>query len=319
MEKDLIVGADAGGTSVKYVVTGRGGILVQEGAVTSDPADAVATMERLGLALRDSLGPLPGRVAAVGLACAGIVDTVAGTLGRSPNLPGWEGLPLARTVSEALGGLPVVVANDVNAALVGEWRFGAGHGCRDLVMIALGTGVGGGVLVRGELVTGARHGAGEIGHMVLDLEGPPCPCGNRGCLEAYAGQVGFVRRARELAAAAGDHPALAALVARRGEALEALDLFELARAGDAPAQAIFAEAGTRLGQAVANLVNLLDPDRVIVGGGLAQAGDLIFAPARRTARRLILAEASREVPIVPAALGTHAAALGAAALAGGEG
>ena len=184
-------------------------------------------------------------------------------------------------------------------------------------MIALGTGVGGGVIVGGRLLTGHGHGAGEIGHMTLDLDGPLCPCGNRGCLEAYCGSHGLLRRARELATAAA--PAYARRIEARGDALTTRDLFEMAISGDETARQVFAEAGRRLGQAAANLVNVLAPDRVIIGGGVAQAGDLLLDPCRAAVHEHVLSDACRQTPVVLADLGPHAAAIGVAELAARQG
>ncbi len=315
MAAELVLGADIGGTAVKWVVRRPAGEAERRGEVPTDPADPRGTLARLAAAADWGAGPAP--LGAVGLACAGIVDDATGRLGRSPNLVGWQHQDLGAHVRAVFGDLPRVLANDVNAALYGEWRLGAGRGARGAVMIALGTGVGGGVVCDGRLLTGARNAAGEIGHMILDLEGPLCACGNHGCLEAYAGTVGLRRRARELAA--GDpraSEALRALVREKGDHLDAEALQRLAGAGDPTAIAIFAEAGRRLGQAVANCVNVLDPDVVIIGGGVAQAGELILGPCRAAARALIMAEESRGVPVVPAELGPYAAALGAAELAG---
>jgi glucokinase len=258
---------------------------------------------------------LEGSLLGVGLACAGIVSTRTGLLGRSPNLPGWENTDLGAALRAAFGGVPVIVANDVNAALYAEFRQGAGRGCDHLVMLALGTGVGGGIIAGGQLVTGYEDGAGEIGHMTLDLEGPPCTCGSPGCLEAYCGSVGLVRRARQLAGESAASEAWRTLVADRGDALTTRDCHALAVAGDPTAAAFFAAAGRRLGQAVASLVNILAPDRVIIGGGVAQAGDLLLAPCRDMIARHVMSAAGRSTPVVTAELGPHAAAVGAAALA----
>jgi glucokinase len=197
-------------------------------------------------------------------------------------------------------------------------------------MMALGTGVGGGVILHGRLITGVHQAAGEIGHTVLDPLGPLCACGNRGCLEAWAGSSGLLRRARALAdgrevlAPDGlgpdpdpdlDRKPLADLLAARGARTTTSDLAALAETGDPLCRALFAEAGRRLGQATANLVNVLDPDRVIIGGGVAAAGDLILAPCRAVVPGLVLGEEAAKVPIVTAELGSQAAAVGAAWLA----
>ena len=311
MSRNLTLGIDVGGTAMKLVLADADGAVVHRDEVPTRPHDLVGSLADVAAAMA---GPLGGaghpRLLAVGLACAGIVDPVAGTLGRSPNLPGWEDSSLADALRAAFGEVPGACANDVNAALWGEARHGAGRDCAGLVMIALGTGVGGGVMVGGELVIGAHCGAGEIGHTVLDPDGDPCTCGGRGCLEAYAGSVGLLRHVRETATGT-----LAELVARRGDDLTTADVASLAEAGDADARAVFTRAGRRLGQAVGNLVNILDPDRVIIGGGVARAGDLILAPCREIAPRLVLAAEAKNLPIVAAELGHLAAARGAAALA----
>jgi glucokinase len=311
---DLYLGADAGGTGLKFVVTDSGGQVRLQSEVPTDPASPSRTLQRLADAVRAEIGSSNG-LSAVGLACAGIVDLQTGFLGRSPNLPGWEGADLHGEVRKIFGTRPVALANDVNGALFGEFKAGAGRGDRHLIMIALGTGVGGGVVIDGKLVTGAHCGAGEIGHMVLDPEGPACTCGGRGCLEAWAGSVGLLRSARTAANQPSATEAFRDLVNEQGEVLTTRKLSSLAEEGDKTALSLFAEVGDRLGQAVGNLVNVLDPDRVIIGGGVALAGDLILEPCRRRVARQVLAEDAARVPIVPAALGPHAAAVGAAWLA----
>jgi glucokinase len=317
LARELVVGADVGGTNVKATVVAADGHPLWQDDIRTDPADPVDTIDRLAAAVAAwrERAAIDAEVGAVGLACAGIVDRDSGRLGRSPNLPGWEGVNLLATLRAGFGDLALTVANDVNAAVYGEYLYGAGQGCQDLVMIAMGTGVGGGVLVRGELVTGFGHGAGEIGHMTLDLDGPDCTCGNRGCLEAYCGSVGLLQEARRLAAAGLTTAAWRDLVAGRGEALTTRDCHALAEAGDKTALAFFGAAGRRLGQAVASLVNVLAPERVIIGGGVALAGDLILDPCRAMVARHVIGTAGRATPVTLAALGPHAAARGAAALA----
>jgi len=216
-KKDLFLGIDSGGTQVKYVVTDRGGVVMTTGEIPTDPTSITVSMKRLATVVASTLGGEPDfpRLAGLGMACAGIVNSSTGWLGRSPNLPGWQDRSLAEGITSVFPGIPLALVNDVNGALYGEFRQGAGRHCRNLVMIALGTGVGGGVIIDGELLIGAHFGAGEIGHMVLDPGGPPCTCGGRGCLEAWAGSTGLLRLAREAAGkgAAGD--ALNQLVTRR--------------------------------------------------------------------------------------------------------
>ena len=322
MVADLYLGADIGGTGVKYVITDSNGNVIYQGEVTTDPGSGKRTMARLAIEVARKIAPAAdsseatfSRLAAVGMACAGIVDPDSGELGRSPNLSGWEGTNLKRILANEFQDKPLVVANDVNAALYGEFKSGAGRGYKNLVMIALGTGVGGGILLNGQLVEGSHNGAGEIGHMVLDPSGPTCTCGGVGCLEAWAGSVAIVKQARLLARVELKDTALSILVAEKGDNLTTLDLSLLAEKGDAASLALFAEVGHRLGCAVGNLVNIIDPDKVIIGGGVAQAGELILGPCRAMVPQLVLAEEAKSVPVVPAELGTMAAAMGAASLA----
>lgn len=353
MTAEFFLGADVGGTGVKYAITDLTERVIHRGEIGTDPNSGKRTLGRLAIEVAEKIGltgPADGRsplkrLAAVGLACAGIVDVRSGELSRSPNLPGWEGTNLRRIMGNEFGDCPVAVANDVNSALYGEFKAGAGRGCDDLVMIALGTGVGGGVLLNGNLVVGKRGGGGEIGHMVLDPAGPVCSCGNVGCLEAWAGSVAIRKRARELADVEHGGTALSRLMAAKredangdgvngddansddangadadsdglmGDDLTVRDLAQLAEQGDEACLALFTEVGHRLGQAVGNLLNVLDPDKVIIGGGVAQAGELIFGPCRLQALSLVLSPAVKETPIVPAELGPLAAAVGAAALA----
>ncbi len=322
MAAEFYLGADIGGTGVKYIISDGQGNIVHQGEVPTDPNSGKRTLGRLAMEVAEKISPPEGsgeamfsRLAAVGLACAGIVNTESGHLGRSPNLPGWEESNLKRIIANEFQDIPSVVANDVNAALYGEYSFGAGRGCRNLVMIALGTGVGGGIMLDGQLVVGSHNGAAEIGHMVLDPSGPTCTCGGVGCLESWAGSVAILKQARLMAKVELQDTALAHMVAEKGDDLSTRDLSLLAEQGDAASVALFAEVGYRLGHAVGNLVNLLDPDRVIIGGGVAQAGELIMGPCRALVPQMVLAEEAKNIPVVPAELGTMAAAVGAASLA----
>jgi glucokinase len=313
MTERLVMGMDIGGTAVKYVVGGVDDPDRHAGEIPTDPNDIDATFARLAARITSDLaGAVP---AAAGVACAGIVDPVDGRLGRAPNLLGWEGADLAAALRRGFGESPCAFANDVNAALAGEARFGAGQGCRNLVMLALGTGVGGAVMIDGRLLIGAHNGAGEIGHMVLDPGGPPCSCGGHGCLEAFAGSRGVLAEARRRADAPGASQDLRDMIRIRGDVFTARDLSDLAAAGDECVERLFLDTGMILGVAVGNLINILDPDKVIIGGGVARAGDILLDPCRETAASLVLCEASRTTPVEPAKLGHRAAALGAADLA----
>ena len=311
MTRNLYLGADVGGTNVKFAVVSASGEVILTGDIATELSDPRLSLDRMAAAAREGLSADAGEIKAAGLACAGIVSPATGILGRAPNLTRWEGADLVAAMAESVG-LPAVVANDVNAALYGEWCLGAGRGFRDLVMIALGTGVGGAVMIDGRLVTGSRDGAGEIGHMILDPAGPLCSCGNRGCLESYAGARGLVQAAREQALCVNASEKLARRIEERGDLFSPSDLHDLALGGDPDSREVLDRAGRMLGIAVGNLVNVLDPQRVIIGGGVARAGDYLLEPCLGEAHRIVMSRRSREVDLKPAELGTHAASLGAA-------
>jgi glucokinase len=254
-----------------------------------------------------------GELEAVGVGMAGLVDR-AGVLHLAPNLPGVVRFDLAGAVEPSIG-LPVVVGNDANCATVGEHRVGAGIGAGDLVLVTLGTGIGGGLIVGGELQRGAAGFAGEPGHMVVDPNGPRCPCGRRGCWERYASGSGLVRLARE-AAAAGRADGIVALAGGDPEDVRGEHVTRAASDGDPGALEVLRELAWWIALGVSNLVNLLDPEVVVVGGGLAEAGELLLAPTRAAYATLVLGYDHRPpVRIVAAELGADAGAIGAGLLA----
>ncbi|MDA8283686.1 MAG: ROK family protein [Actinomycetota bacterium] len=247
---------------------------------------------------------------AIGVGVPGLVDT-GGVLVSSPHLPGLAGTPLAALVREAWPDAAVWVGNDATAAAWAEAAAGAGRGASDVLTVTLGTGIGGGIVSGGRLQEGARRFAGEWGHMVVDPHGPPCPCGQRGCWERFASGDGLGRLAREAAYAgrldlAGGDPE-----AVRGEHVTAA-----AAAGDAGALAVMQELAWWLALGLANLANIFDPEVIVLGGGLVDAGEVLVAPTREVFPRLVHAGDQRDrIRIVPAELGSGAGAVGAALLA----
>ncbi|QYG92764.1 ROK family protein [Iamia sp. SCSIO 61187] len=267
--------------------------------------------------LRQRAHEATGRdVRAVGLGAPGLVDR-AGTFRYGPNLPGVVGVPLAAELGER-SGLPVVVDNDATCAAWGEHERGAARGRNHSLVITLGTGIGGGMTVKGEPLRGAYGFAGEPGHMVVDPTGPECPCGRRGCWERYASGTGLGWLARE-AVRTGQAPSDTDFVARAGGDLAAVrgeHVVAAARAGDGDAGAVLDTFGDWLGLGVANLVNVLDSEIVVVGGGVSEAADLFLDRARQRVREMALGGERRpRVPLVAAKLGEQAGAVGAALLA----
>jgi glucokinase len=246
----------------------------------------------------------------VGVAAPGPLDPRRGVMLRPPNFPRWPAeTPLADALAGRLG-VPVVVDNDANVAALGEWQAGAGRGVDNLVYFTVSTGVGGGVIVGGAILHGAHGYAGELGHLVVQADGPACGCGGRGCLEALASGTAIARQADERLRA-GEPSVL-----RPGAT--AVDVFAAARAGDRLAAAVVARAMDWLGVGVVNALHLFDPAMVILGGGVTNAGRLVLDPVTR-----VVAERAmppfRQTPIVEAGLGDDAGIYGAAALAFGEG
>jgi N-acetylglucosamine repressor len=272
----------------------------------------VADLKRLLTMILQASGVPADLLLGVGLVMPGVVDPNTGTAIASYFL-GWENLPVRDILEEELD-LPVYVDNDANAMALAEALYGAGRGIQDMLGLTVGVGIGSGVIIDGQIHRGARFSAGELGHVCVDPNGPPCVCGRRGCLEAVAGDAAIVRRARQ-ALEAGQAPLLAVLARGHGELVTREMVVEAAQAGDAGAQAALAESGRWLGLAVGNAVNLLSPARVVVGGeAVDQAGELILAPMRAQMAAIVFPSFPDPSMIVPASLGRDAWLRGAAAL-----
>jgi predicted NBD/HSP70 family sugar kinase len=252
--------------------------------------------ELVGEALERS-GADGDRVLGVGLGMPGPIHRSTGTVGSSAILPGWTDVRIAQVMSERLD-LPVHVDNDANLGALAEFHWGAGRGASTLVYLKMATGIGAGLVIGGRLYHGAGGTAGEIGHTTVDETGPICRCGNRGCLEMFAAA-----------------PALAELLrATRGEEMTGERVVELAIEGDPGCRRAIADAGSYTGHAVANLCNLFNPERIVVGGSLGAAGDVLLGPLREAVRRRVIPSAVEDVEIVPGVLGDRAELLGAVAL-----
>ncbi|MDR7537326.1 MAG: ROK family protein [Armatimonadota bacterium] len=305
------LGVDLGGTKILAAVvdeTGRVGATARAATPQAGPPAVVEAIAATADRALAAAGVSRAAVRAAGVGAPGPADPATGVVFAPPNLQGWRDVPLAALVRERLG-MPVAVENDANAAALGEHWVGAGRGVDDLLYITVGTGVGGGLILRGQLYTGVSGTAGEIGHMVLVPGGPRCACGRLGCLEAVASGSAIVREAR--AALAAGRPSMLA----GASALDAREVARAAAEGDPLAREVFARAAGYLGLAAANLVNLLNPAMLIIGGGVARAGELLLGPVRRIVQAEAFERPAAAVQIVPAALGLHAGAVGAAAAA----
>lgn len=244
---------------------------------------------------------------AIGLGVPGPIASEAGMVYAPPIMPGWDGYPIQATLEEKWN-LPVSLNNDAELGAIGEWAYGAGRGENYLAYIKVGTGIGSGLLLNGQIYRGATGSAGEIGHLTIEENGPLCECGNAGCLEALAGGRAIARQARE-AIRQGKRTLLASL--GPVEEITARDVASAARRGDLVAQQIISRAGSYLGIAIAGLVNLFNPRMIVVGGGVAQVGDLLLQPIRDTVARRSLQASARTVKINTAVLRRHSSAMGA--------
>ncbi|MHB8669327.1 MAG: ROK family protein [Acidimicrobiales bacterium] len=309
----LTIGVDLGGTKCLGVASTSDGTVVAEHRVgTPDRPDGILDVVA-GVAgqLRSNVGA--DRVRAVGVGAPGLVDR-QGLLRFAPNLALGEPLAIGPEIASRLG-VPVRADNDATCATWGERVFGAASGAYDMVLVTLGTGIGGGIVSGGELHRGANGFAGEIGHMVVDPNGPPCPCGQRGCWERYASGSGLARLSRE-AALAGRAARVLELAGGDVEAVRGEHLTAAVAEGDEEARAVLDHFAWWLALGLANLANVFDPECFVIGGGLAEIGDDLLVPARSAFEGLVEGASRRPaIPILAATLGERAGAVGAAALA----
>jgi glucokinase len=310
---DGFVGAiDLGGTKIFSICADSELNVVGEDFRQTDAERGQdAVIETMVASLRAACG---GReLRAIGISTPGPCDPKRGVVTTAPNLPGWRDVPLARLIGERFG-LPAWIENDANAAALAEHRLGAGKEASHVIFVAIGTGLGGGLILNDALYYGASGGAGEIGHMQLVPDGPLCGCGRRGCLEALASGTALAARAREIIER---EPAgkLAMLVKERGDEPDARLLDEAADAGDESAAAAIREAGRYLGAGLTNLVDIFNPEVIVIGGSIRKLGAPYLGTALEVVQREAYPQAFADVRIVEAQLGDEAAAIGAAIIA----
>jgi glucokinase len=313
MATDTTIGIDIGGTNTVFGIVDRQGECLAESCVPTlahQPAESLVA--RVAARLREMHAPLADRyvLAAIGIGAPN-ANYYRGTIENPPNL-GWKGVtPLAALFRQAFD-VPVVITNDANAAALGEVQFGAARGMRDVIVITLGTGLGSGIIANGELVYGADGFAGELGHTIVDPGGRWCGCGKRGCLETYASATGICRTVFELLCEMREESALRDVSFHQ---LTAKQIADAAREGDAIARAAFEFTGRILGMKLADAVGHTSPEAIILFGGLAHAGDLVFEPTRRSMEEHLMGLFKGKVKLLPSSLQGNTAVLGAAALA----
>lgn len=314
-----IIGVDLGGTSINVgAVPFDGGTVLGMRSLPTEPHHgAKFVVDRMVGMIREVMrdakregGLSDDDFLGIGLGSPGPLDRKSGTVLETPNL-GWRNFPLRDLISNAVG-LDAELDNDANAATLGEWWQGAGRGVSSLVGLTLGTGIGGGLILAGELYHGASDAAAEIGHMTIDSTGRKCNCGNYGCLEAYASGPAIARAAVE-GLEAGASSLLPDLVDGDLSRVTAEMVYEAIVAGDLFAAEVMSEAAKFLGTGVANLINILNPEMIVIAGGVTRAGDHLFGPLRTEVRRRAFRGAAESCRIVSGELGDMAGVIGAAA------
>lgn len=310
-----VVAVDVGGTKILTALFSADGKLLAKATHLTMANEGVnAVIERLCGAIKDMLqsnNVTFSQLQAIGIACAGGINTGKGiVVTPSPHLPGWQGLPLADIVSKKTGIITYLV-NDASAAALGEQRYGVGKGIKDLVLLTLGTGIGGGVIIDGEIYLGSLGGAGELGHMTIEADGLKCGCGNTGCLEMYASGTAIaadvVARLRR-----GEKSALAGVVGGELAKITSEMVGKAALEGDKLAQDVIARAAYYLGVGMVNIANIFNPQMIVMGGGMAELGEMIIAPGRKMVAERAFSINSQSVRIVCGKLGNEAGVYGAA-------
>lgn len=315
---EVAIGLDVGGTKILgLAVSGDGAVVAERRRDTAQNGDELLeAVSGVADALATEAAAAGRSVVGLGVGVPGLVDR-AGLLRFAPNLLGANGTQIAVGVAERLERLgrrwPLAVDNDATCAMAGEQAFGAAQGCDDALMVTVGTGIGGGIVAGGQLLRGAHNFSGEIGHVIIDPHGVPCPCGHRGCWERYASGSGLGRLGRD-AAEAGKGSRLVELAGGDPDAVRGEHVVAAATAGDAEAAAVLGEFAWWLGLGLANLANILDPEIIVIGGGLATLGELLLEPTRAAFAELVERGSERTgLRLVTAELGEYGGAIGAAA------
>ena len=325
------LGIDIGGTNITTALINRAGRIIKVISTSTRShlgrrhlLDTIKHLvrEMLKNPHLDSLptGTLSGRLlqagepVGIGVGLPGSVDAGLGIiLAKTPNLPRWQGFPIKQLLESEFN-LPTWVENDANLAALGEKWWGNGRPYDNLVCYTIGTGIGGGIIINGQIYNGSFYYAGEVGHIIVDINGPPCKCGSYGCLEVMTAGPAIVRRTRK-AIRKTQAPTLIRKLSRGDpDNITAKIVFDAAKRGDKLALNIVSETAYYLGVGISQVVNLLDPQAIIIGGRISLAGEILFRPVRRTVNKLIMPSPSRRLKILPAALGEYATVTGAATL-----
>ena len=310
----VVIGVDLGGTTIKAgAVSSEGSILYQNKAPTFAERGPAAVVQQIEIAVKDAISKVPdAHVTGVGVGAPGVVDD-NGVVKAPPNFVQWDEVPLKQDIAQLFPGLRVDIENDANAAAIAESKFGAGTQLPDFLFVIWGTGVGGGIIMNHKIFRGPTGGAGEIGHITIDYNGPQCNCGNVGCVEAYVGQRYLSQRAAQRLQS---HPESKILKLVHGDfsRIEPVYISQAAHEGDEVARAILVEAGQLLGIGLASVMNIMDLRVSIIGGGISAAGDFVMKAIQNSVAQHVLKPLRNDIRVLPARLGNNAGILGAAGL-----
>jgi glucokinase len=312
---DLAIGIDLGGSKILAAVIDRQGQVLSADRSTTPASKGHEAVIRSIVASANSAlegaSVSPSQWIAVGVGAPGLVNPETGIVATSPHLPGWCDISLRDLIQERLGKRTFLI-NDANAAAIGELCFGAARNARNFIYITLSTGIGGGIVIDGKVYSGAIGAAGEVGHMTIYDDGPQCNCGNRGCWEALASGTALAREARQRIGE-GACTSILKCAGGQGEKITAEAVHRAAKQGDGLARELIERTGYYVGVGLANLINIFNPELIVIGGGLSNIGDMLFEPALRVAGERAYQAAFRAVRFAPAELGANSGVIGAAA------
>ena len=315
---DYVVGVDMGGTKIlAAVINAKGEIVQQAKRATKPKKGPEEVIERITRCIREAIDGAelkPSQIRAIGIGSPGPLDPETGVIIFAPNL-GWSNVPLKAKLEANLS-IPTFVDNDVNVGTLGEYAFGAGQGVKNLVGIFVGTGIGGGIILDGKLFHGVNKTAGEVGHMIVEVKGPRCGCGNFGCLEAVASRTAITRDLQKAILKKGKKSKLTELNGGNLDLIRSKAIARAVKQGDKPTIKVVQRAAKYLGISVASIVHFLNPEMVVLGGGVVEAmGDSLLDPIRHAAAEYALPTTMDGVQIIAATLGDNAGVIGASVLA----
>lgn len=313
--RNVRIGFDLGGTNMGSALVGLDGELIYQNdcaTLAHEPSEnVIARMKNLIKDCFEKAREKNLNILSIGMGSPGVIDTEKGIIINSPNIPDWNNIEIVDVMNKEFN-VPCAIDNDVRVAAMGEYQFGAGKGYKNILCIAIGTGIGGGIILDGKLMRGPTFSMGEIGHLTLKKDGPKCGCGNYGCMEALGSSTAIIREAKK--AIDNNESDILKTLMEESKELSTYIVAQAAEKGDKKALEIITQAAEWVGIGLAGVVNLINPEIIIIGGGVSLAGDIIFNPIINEIKKRSLKIPGQFVKVVPASLGDFAGMVGASAL-----